>query len=111
MATVATPPGRTALPAPSWRTSTGPVRAVGAPVKLLRWLAVALIAAATLSWPRLFAAGLLAGGLTTAAQGPSHAVWIWWVPIVAGLIVLLALTYPIRNREPVPVLLPSEARA
>lgn len=57
-------------------------------------MAVALIPAATLSWPRLFAAGLLAGGLTTAAQGPSHAVWIWWVPIVAGLIVLLALAYP-----------------
>lgn len=57
-------------------------------------MAVALIAAATLSWPRLFAAGLLAGGLTAAAQGPSHAVWIWWVPIVAGLAVLLAICWP-----------------
>ncbi len=57
-------------------------------------MAVALIAAATLSWPRLFAAGLLAGGLTTAAQGPSHAIWIWWVPIVAGLAVLLAICWP-----------------
>ena len=73
-------------------------------------MAVALIPAATLSWPRLIAAGLLAGGLTAAAQGPSHAVWIWWVPIVAGLIVLLALTHPIRTREPVALLLPSEAR-
>ena len=27
-------------------------------------------------------AGLLAGGLTAAAQGPSHDVWIWWAPIV-----------------------------
>ena len=39
-------------------------------------------------------AGLLAGGLTAAAQGPSHAVWIWWAPIVAGLIVLLAISWP-----------------
>jgi len=73
-------------------------------------MAVALIPAATLSWPRLFAAGVLAGGLTGAAQGPSHAVWIWWVPIVAGLVVLLALARPIRNREPVALLLPGEAR-
>jgi len=57
-------------------------------------MAVALIAAATLSWPRLFAAGILAGGLTAAAQGPSHAIWIWWVPIVAGLAVLLAASWP-----------------
>jgi hypothetical protein len=73
-------------------------------------MAVALIPAATLSWPRLVAAGVLAGGLTAAAQGPSHAVWIWWVPIVAGLVVLLALARPIRTREPLPVLAPSEAR-
>jgi hypothetical protein len=57
-------------------------------------MAVALIAAASLGWRRLWAAGLLAGGLTAAAQGPSHAVWIWWVPLVAGLAVLLALGYP-----------------
>ena len=57
-------------------------------------MAVALIPAATLGWPRLLAAGLLAGGLTGAAQGPSHAVWIWWAPIVAGLVVLLALSWP-----------------
>jgi hypothetical protein len=73
-------------------------------------MAVALIPAATLSWPRLVAAGVLAGGLTAAAQGPSHAVWIWWVPIVAGLVVLLALARPIRTREPLPLLTPSEAR-
>jgi hypothetical protein len=53
---------------------------------------------------------VLAGGLTAAAQGPSHAVWIWWVPIVAGLVVLLALARPIRTRAPVPLLTPSEAR-
>jgi hypothetical protein len=57
-------------------------------------MAVALIPAATLSWPRLWAAGVLAGVLTAASQGPSHDVWIWWAPIVAGLIVLLALARP-----------------
>jgi hypothetical protein len=57
-------------------------------------MAVALIPAATLSWRRLIAVGLVAGGLTAAAQGPSHAVWIWWVPIVAGLAILLALSRP-----------------
>jgi hypothetical protein len=64
-------------------------------------MAVALIPAATLSWPRLVAAGVLAGGLTAAAQGPSHAVWIWWVPIVAGLVVLLALARPKASIRPV----------
>ena len=54
-------------------------------------LAVALIPAATLSWPRLVAASAVAGGLTAAAQGPSHSVWIWWAPLVAGLVVMLAL--------------------
>jgi hypothetical protein len=74
-------------------------------------MAVALIPAATLSWPRLVAAGVLAGGLTAAAQGPSHAVWIWWVPIVAGLVVLLALARPVRAKRPVPLLTaPNEAR-
>jgi hypothetical protein len=57
-------------------------------------MAVALIPAATLGWRRVLAAGLVAGGLTGAAQGPSHAVWIWWAPIVAGLIVLLAISWP-----------------
>jgi hypothetical protein len=57
-------------------------------------MAVALIPAATVSWSRLLGVGVLAGGLTGAAQGPSHAVWIWWVPIVAGLVVLLALSRP-----------------
>jgi hypothetical protein len=71
-------------------------------------MAVALIPAATLGWPRLFASGLVAGGLTAAAQGPSHAVWIWWVPIVAGLVVQLALSYPSRIGEPVTLLTPAE---
>lgn len=67
-------------------------------------MAVALIPAATLSWRRLWAAGLLAGGLTGAAQGPSHTVWIWWVPLVAGLVVLLALTHPRASSRPTPLI-------
>jgi hypothetical protein len=54
-------------------------------------LAVALIPTVALSWRRLIAASVLAGGLTAAAQGTSHSVWIWWAPIVAGLIAQLAL--------------------
>jgi len=63
-------------------------------------MAVVLIPAAALGWRRLLAAGLLAGGLTAAAQGPSHAAWIWWAPLVAGLIVLLTLALPLRAVTP-----------
>jgi hypothetical protein len=56
-------------------------------------LAVALIPAA-LGWRRLIAASVVAGGLTAAAQGPSHDVWIWWAPLVAGLALLLAVARP-----------------
>jgi hypothetical protein len=76
-------------------------------------MALALIPAATLSWRRLIASGVLAGGLTAAAQGPSHAAWIWWAPIVAGLVVLLGLSVPFRpsrDKPPVPRLSPREAR-
>jgi hypothetical protein len=67
-------------------------------------LAVALIPAATLRWIRLVAACVVAGGLTAAAQGSSHSVWVWWVPLVAGLAGLLALSRPggvARKRDPV----------
>lgn len=57
-------------------------------------LALALIPAATLSWPRLVSAGIVAGCLTAAAQGPSHDVWIWWAPLVVGLVVMLILAAP-----------------
>ena len=57
-------------------------------------LAVALIPAATLGWIRLVAASVLAGGLTALAQGPSHSVWIWWLPLVIGLACMLALSRP-----------------
>jgi hypothetical protein len=66
-------------------------------------MAVALITAATLSWIRLFTAGILAGALTAAAQGPSHTVWIWWVPIVAGLAVLLAVSWPRASIDTAPL--------
>jgi hypothetical protein len=52
-------------------------------------LAVGLIPAA-LSWRRLIAASVVAAAVTGAAQGTSHNAWIWWVPIVAALALLLA---------------------
>jgi hypothetical protein len=55
-------------------------------------LAVALIPAATLGWPRLLSASIVAGGITAAAQGPSHSPWIWWLPLVAALAVMLAIS-------------------
>jgi hypothetical protein len=55
-------------------------------------LAVALIPAATLSWPRLLSAGIIAGGITAMAQGPSHSPWIWWLPLVAALALMLAVS-------------------
>jgi hypothetical protein len=57
-------------------------------------LAVALIPAATLRWIRLLAASVVAGGVTAAAQGSSHSVWVWWVPLVIGLAGMLALSRP-----------------
>ncbi|HWG02718.1 MAG TPA: hypothetical protein VG164_12850 [Trebonia sp.] len=61
-------------------------------------LAVALIPAAT-RWRRLLAAAVITSGLTAAAQGPSHDVWIWWAPIVAGLAVLLAIARAPRRAQ------------
>jgi hypothetical protein len=61
-------------------------------------LAVALIPAAT-RWRRLIAAAVITSVLTAAAQGPSHSAWIWWAPIVAGLIVLLAVARAPRWEE------------
>ena len=52
-------------------------------------LAVALVPAA-LRWRRLIWASVVAAAITGAAQGTSHNAWLWWVPIVAGLAVLLA---------------------
>ena len=60
-------------------------------------MAVALITAATLGWRRLWVTALIAGGLTAAAQGPSHSAWIWWAPIVAGLVIMLAVARPRRG--------------
>src|SRR3984885_4013606 len=57
-------------------------------------MAVALIPAATLGWRRLLAGGVLGGALTGAAQGPPHDSWIWWPPIVPGLIALLVISWP-----------------
>ena len=57
-------------------------------------LAVALIPAATASWVRLILAGAIAAAVTAQGQGPWHSVWAWWVPIVAGLLALLAVAWP-----------------
>lgn len=59
-------------------------------------LAVSLIPAA-LGRRRLIWASAASAAITGAAQGTSHSAWIWWVPIAAGLIILLALT---RRRPP-----------
>jgi len=62
-------------------------------------LAVALIPAAYGGWVRLLVAGVIAGGVTAQGQGPWHNVLAWWVPLVAGLLVLLAVAWPGRQRQ------------
>jgi hypothetical protein len=54
-------------------------------------LAVALIPAATGGWIRLVVAGLIAGAVTAEGQGTWHSVWVWWVPLVALLLLLLGV--------------------
>jgi hypothetical protein len=63
-------------------------------------LAVALVPAATGGWLRLVAAGAIAGGVTAQGQGPWHNVWAWWVPLVGGLLVLLAVARRNWRRQP-----------
>jgi hypothetical protein len=99
-----TPAGRVWWPASVlaevlwWAALTLALRSFFEPVMVSYYpwppLAVALIPAATLSWRRLIAAGLVAGGVTAAAQGTSHSAWIWWAPLVAGLAIMLALASP-----------------
>jgi hypothetical protein len=62
-------------------------------------LAVALIPAACGGWARLIVAGVIAGGVTAQGQGPWHNVLAWWVPLVAGLLLLLAVSWPGRWRQ------------
>jgi hypothetical protein len=38
--------------------------------------------------------GCRAAPLPPPPQGPSHDYWIWWAPIVAGLIALLVISWP-----------------
>jgi hypothetical protein len=97
-------PGRIWWPTPVlaevlwWAAFTLALRSFFEPVMVSYYpwppLAVALIPAATLSWGRLIGAGLVAGGVTAAAQGTSHSAWIWWAPLVAGLVLMLALAAP-----------------
>jgi hypothetical protein len=55
-------------------------------------IAVALIPAGGLNRVRLLMAAILATGVTLASNGDSHNVWIWWVPLVIGLLLLLAVS-------------------
>jgi hypothetical protein len=55
-------------------------------------IAVALIAAGTLNRVRLLTAAIIATGVTLASNGASHNLWIWWPPLVVGLILLLAVS-------------------
>lgn len=54
-------------------------------------LALALIPAAVLSWRRLTWASVATSAVTGMAQATWHSVWLWWVPVIAGLAVVLAL--------------------
>ena len=65
-------------------------------------LAAGLIPTATLTWRRLIAASVVASAVTGLAQGSWHNVWLWWLPVIAGLIALLALGRRLRisgNRQ------------
>ena len=57
-------------------------------------LAIALIPAATGGWTRLLAACFLSAAVTGVGQGSWHDVWAWWVPVVTGMVVLLAVARP-----------------
>jgi hypothetical protein len=70
------------------------VRSVFEPVMVAYYLwpafAVALIPASR-SWPRLAATSAAVIGVTFAAQAPWRDPWSWWVPMIAGLAVVLWL--------------------
>lgn len=53
-------------------------------------LALALIPAAR-SWRRLIWASAVASAVTGLAQGPWRSVWLWWLPVIAGLAAVLTL--------------------
>jgi len=57
-------------------------------------LALALIPAAALSARRLIWASAVTAAVTGLAQGPWRGVWLWWLPVIAGLILLLGLGVP-----------------
>ena len=70
------------------------VRSVFEPVMVAYYLwpalAVALIPASR-SWPRLAATSAAVIGVTFAAQAPWRDPWSWWVPMIAGLALVLWL--------------------
>jgi hypothetical protein len=80
-----------------WVAVTLALRSVFEPVMVAYYawpvFAVALITATT-TWPRLLATSALASTLTFVSQVPWHSPWTWWVPMVAGLAITLALALP-----------------
>jgi hypothetical protein len=56
-------------------------------------LALALITAAR-SGPRLAATALVATVVTFVSQAAWHGPWIWWLPMLAALVLALALARP-----------------
>lgn len=62
-------------------------------------LALALIPAAAMSWRRLIRASAVTAAVTGLAQGPWQSVWLWWLPVMAGLTLLLGLGAPAVSRE------------
>jgi hypothetical protein len=89
-----------------WAALALALRCVFEPVMVAYYLwpalAVALIAA-TRTWPRLFAASVIAAAVTFGSQSTWRSPWGWWGSMVAGLGLTLFFAYvPLRNRPPHP---------
>lgn len=88
---------RTLLGLAWWVAVTLALRSVFEPVMVAYYawpvFAVALMTATT-TWARLLATSVVATTLTFASQVPWRSPWTWWVPMVAGLAITLALALP-----------------
>lgn len=78
-----------------WVAVTLALRSVFEPVMVAFYLwpvlAVALVVASA-NWWRLIAVGIAAGILTFASQVPWQSPWTWWVPVIASLAIVLAVS-------------------